>query len=142
MTADQIIAIATAVGMHCDQSGFAPKSFIEGLAKRYYEMELIKTDYNAAKHRFGRIKGTTIQIGLYWVTPGIKFNPSRPYQDGVEIVIVYWEQYQSISIYCNPTTEHKFGGTTVANIEFTGPPQSLQLALRSRVHSRRRQARL
>jgi hypothetical protein len=58
--------------------------------------------------------------GLWVVDATHDFNPSRPYEDGVEVVVVYRPHYKSISIYADPDTNHNFAGQTIAGIEFNG----------------------
>ena len=53
-----------------------------------------------------------------------EFDPSRPYTDDYEIVVVYRTHYESISIYCDPSSKWVFGGTRVAGIEFAGHPKA------------------
>lgn len=63
-------------------------------------------------------------VALYYVTAADAFDPSRPYQDGIDVVVVYREHYKLISIYCNPATKLGFAGQTVAGITFGGHPQA------------------
>jgi len=84
------------------------------LAEGYASIAKSEANYKAAE------VAVTGNVGLYHVKEGMKFNPSRPYEDGIDIVVVYREQYESISIYCSPTNDFAFGGTTVADIEFVG----------------------
>lgn len=51
-------------------------------------------------------------------------DPSRAYEDGFEVVVVYREHYKSISIYCNPSSNYAYGGSTVSGILFNGHPKA------------------
>lgn len=55
-----------------------------------------------------------------WVVSDNSFDPSRPYEDGVKIVVVYRENYKSVSIYCDPDSIYEFGGKEVGGILFAG----------------------
>jgi len=67
---------------------------------------------------------TSGRVGFWAIGPTDPLDPSRPYQDGVEAVIVYRRHYESISIYCSPTSPLQFGGETVAGILFAGHPKA------------------
>lgn len=61
----------------------------------------------------------------YWVIgANDPFDPSRPYEDGIPVVVVHRTHYKSISIYCDPKSEYAFGGKTIAGIEFAGHPKA------------------
>jgi hypothetical protein len=62
--------------------------------------------------------------GIYRVGELDIFDPSRPYQDDVNVVVVYRDKYKSISIYCNPKSKYEFAGKTIAGIEFAGHPKA------------------
>lgn len=64
------------------------------------------------------------KIGLWVVGANDPLDPSRPYEDGVETVIVFRTHYASISIYCSPSSPTAFGGKTVAGIQFAGHPKA------------------
>ncbi len=64
------------------------------------------------------------RVGFWAIGPTDPLDPSRPYTDGVEAVIVYRSHYASISIYCSPTSPLQFGGETVAGILFVGHPKA------------------
>lgn len=66
----------------------------------------------------------TQRVGLWAIDKDDAFNPSRPYRDGIDVVIVYRKHYKSISIYCNPESEFEFAGKTVDGIEFAGHPKA------------------
>ena len=61
----------------------------------------------------------------FWVIGATDpLDPSRPYEDGVEVVVVSRTHYASMSIYCSPSSPSVFGGKTVAGIQFTGHPKA------------------
>ncbi len=64
------------------------------------------------------------KVGLWTIGANDPLDPSRPYEDGVETVIVFRSHYASISIYCSPTSSAAFGGKTVAGIQFAGHPKA------------------
>jgi len=64
------------------------------------------------------------KVGFWAIGPNDPLDPSRPYEDGVSVVVVYRVHYESISIYCDPRCEYTFGGKTVAGIEFAGHPKA------------------
>ena len=51
-------------------------------------------------------------------------DPSRAYEDNIDIVVVYRQHYKSISIYCNPKSQYAFGGKEIDGIKFGGHPQA------------------
>lgn len=59
-------------------------------------------------------------IGLWVVKNEDSFNPSRPYRDGFDIVIIYNKDYKTISIFCNPKSHYEFGNKIINNILFMG----------------------
>jgi hypothetical protein len=59
-------------------------------------------------------------MGLWVVDATHDFNPSRPYEDGIYVVVVYRSHYKTISIYCDPDSDYSFAGQTIAGIEFNG----------------------
>lgn len=63
-------------------------------------------------------------VGYWVIGPDDPFDPSRPYEDGVEVVVVHRTHYESISIYCDPKSRHGFGGKKVAGIQFAGHPKA------------------
>jgi len=63
-------------------------------------------------------------VGYWVIGPNDPLDPSRAYEDGIDVVIVHRKHYKSISIYCNPLSEYAFGGKTVASIEFAGHPKA------------------
>lgn len=64
------------------------------------------------------------KVGLWVIGSTDPLDPSRPYEDGVETVIVFRTHYASISIYCAPTSTSTFGGKTVAGVQFAGHPKA------------------
>ena len=58
-------------------------------------------------------------IGLYNKGVDTAFNPSRPYEDDVQIVVVYNQKFKSISLYADPDTDHVVKGKW-KNIVFAG----------------------
>jgi hypothetical protein len=62
--------------------------------------------------------------GFWSIGSHDQFDPSRPYKDGIEIVIVFRSHYQSISIYCNPKSVYEFVGRTINGIKFEGHPKA------------------
>jgi len=63
-------------------------------------------------------------VGFWVIGPDDAFDPSRPYQDGVEVVVVFRRHYESISIYCSPASDKAFGGQEIAGIQFAGHPKA------------------
>lgn len=64
------------------------------------------------------------KVGLWVISERQPFDPSRPYRDGYEIVVIYREDFKSISIYGNADLLPEgttFPGTW-AGIEFQGYP--------------------
>jgi hypothetical protein len=59
-------------------------------------------------------------MGLWVVDATHDFNPSRPYEDEIQVVIVYRPHYKSISIYADPDSDYSFAGQTISGIEFNG----------------------
>lgn len=64
------------------------------------------------------------KVGFWAIGPADPLDPSRPYQDGVEAVVVFRRHYESVSIYCSPSSPLGFGGQTVAGIPFAGHPKA------------------
>jgi len=62
--------------------------------------------------------------GLWSIGAEDPFDPSRPYEDGIDVVVVYREHYKSISIYCNPLSDYQFAGKTLYGIQFAGHPKA------------------
>lgn len=63
-------------------------------------------------------------VGLWVIGPEDPFDPSRPYEDGINVVVVYRSHYKSISIYCNPVSQYEFAGKTISKILFAGHPKA------------------
>lgn len=64
------------------------------------------------------------RVGLWVIGATDALDPSRPYADRVEVVVVFRRHYESISIYCPPLSSFGFEGKTVAGIEFAGHPKA------------------
>jgi hypothetical protein len=64
------------------------------------------------------------KVGYWRVGPKDSFDPSRPYEDGIEIVVVQRTHYGTVSIYCSPASTHAFNGQTIAGIAFAGHPKA------------------
>lgn len=64
------------------------------------------------------------KLGAWAIDKDNPFDPSRPYRDGYEVVIVYRKHFQSISIYVNPKSEFEFAGKTLGGILFAGHPKA------------------
>lgn len=63
-------------------------------------------------------------MGFWSIGPSDPLDQSRPYEDGIDIIVVYRQHYKSISIYCNPKTSHAFAGEEIAGIKFAGHPKA------------------
>ncbi len=63
-------------------------------------------------------------VGLWSIGPDDQLDPSRPYEDNVDMVVVYRQHYKSISIYCNPKSDYSFAGKEVGGILFQGHPKA------------------
>lgn len=64
------------------------------------------------------------KVGLWVIGKDDPLDPSRPYQDGIQVVVVYRSHYQSVSIYCDPASEYAFSGKKVGGIVFAGHPKA------------------
>jgi len=64
------------------------------------------------------------KVGLWSIGPNDAFDPSRPYKDGVDVVVVYRQHYASVSIYANPKSEYEFANTVIAETLFAGHPKA------------------
>lgn len=60
------------------------------------------------------------KVGFWSIGVQDPLDPSRPYEDGVEIVVVHRDHFKAISVYCSPGSAYGFGGQTIAGIEFAG----------------------
>lgn len=56
----------------------------------------------------------------FWLVKDNSFDPSRPYRDNIDIVVIYRENYKTMSIYCNPCTNYNFNEKIIKNVEFKG----------------------
>jgi len=64
------------------------------------------------------------KVGYWVVGANDPFDQSRPYEDGIEIVIVHRTHYKTISLYSSPESGYTFSGKTIAGIEFGGHPKA------------------
>jgi len=64
------------------------------------------------------------KAGFWAIGAQDPLDPSRPYEDGIEVVVVYRDHYKTVSIYCDPKSQYAFAGKTVAGIEFAGHPKA------------------
>ena len=60
----------------------------------------------------------------FWTSKENKLNPSRAYEDGFAVVLVYRKEFKTASIYCSPTSSFAFGGKTVGGVAFAGHPKA------------------
>jgi len=60
------------------------------------------------------------KIGFWSVRRDDVLDPSRPYDDGYSLVVVYREDFKSISLYAPPHSSMTVAGKTVAGIKFEG----------------------
>jgi hypothetical protein len=58
-------------------------------------------------------------IALIYVREEANVNPSLPYREGIDIVVVFYERWKKISLYSNPLTKTIVKGN-VGGIEFSG----------------------
>lgn len=63
-------------------------------------------------------------VKLFVIDSADPLDPSRPYVDGYDVVVVYRKHYASISIYASPKSSYEFAGKTFADIEFAGHPKA------------------
>jgi hypothetical protein len=63
-------------------------------------------------------------VGFWAIGPNDPLDPSRPYEDGVEVVVVYRSHFKTVSVYCSPKSNFAFGGKTVAGVAFGGHPKA------------------
>jgi hypothetical protein len=87
--------------------------------EKYIELgrESQEASEKAFKERLVEKKG---RVGLWVVDENDAFNPSRPYDDGFDCVVVYRKHFKSISIYCAPDNDFGFGNREVGGIKFAG----------------------
>ncbi len=71
-----------------------------------------------------RHKMESPKVGMWVVDISDNFDPSRPYEDGTAVVVVFRKHYKTISIYCDPESEYQFGGETLVGIPFAGHPKA------------------
>jgi len=87
------------------------------------EIGRIATEKSETAYRDCRV-AMSDKVGYWIVGPDDPLDPSRPYEDGVSVVVVHRTHYESISIYCDPRSEYEFGGQAVAGIKFAGHPKA------------------
>lgn len=102
----------------------------QDVTRKVYEMirtpiekyiELGKESQEAAEKAFkDKLVEKKGKVGLWVVGENDAFNPSRPYDDGYDCVVVYRDHFKSISIYCAPENEYEFGNREVGGIPFAG----------------------
>lgn len=92
-------------------------------AEELIELGRIATTASEATYADCKVIGKGV-VGLWSIGADNPLDPSRPYEDGTKVVVVYRQHYQSISIYCAPDSDHQFGGTEVAGIQFAGHPKA------------------
>ena len=63
---------------------------------------------------------TAEDIGMWVLGENDYIDPSRPYEDGINVVVIFRKAFNSISIYANPSTGYVFGGKTICGINFQG----------------------
>jgi hypothetical protein len=56
----------------------------------------------------------------FWMLENNSFDPSRPYKDNIDIVVIYRKNYRTMSIYCNPSSNYNFNGKIIKGIELKG----------------------
>ena len=90
--------------------------------------ELIKIGREASGRSEAAYNDTWVaregKVGLWAVDADDALDPSRPYADGIDVVVVYKDHYKNISVYCSPSSEYAFGNTTIAGIPFAGHPKA------------------
>lgn len=63
------------------------------------------TEASEATYRECKVAGKG-HIGFWKINSSQPFDPSRPYEDGTAVVVVYRENYRSVSVYCDPKSPH------------------------------------
>jgi len=91
--------------------------------QKLLEMGKAATETSENTYSSNRV-ATDGTVGLWSVGAKDPFDPSRPYVDGIDVVVVYRDHFKSISIYCSPSSKYAFGNTTVAGIPFAGHPKA------------------
>lgn len=64
------------------------------------------------------------KIGFWSIDKEDSFDPSRPYEDGIDVVVVFRNHWKTISIYANPEKDYNFAGRTFAGVLFQGHPKA------------------
>ena len=55
---------------------------------------------------------------------GFSVDPSRGYEDGAKVVVLYRECWKTVSVYAAPNNDLTFKGKTIAGINFDGQPKA------------------
>lgn len=67
-------------------------------------------------------------VGWWSIGAADPLDPSRPYEDGISIVVVHREHYKSVSVYCDPKSEHSL--VTLGEVETgEGLPQNYRVTV-------------
>ena len=66
------------------------------------------------------------KVGYWMIDATDELDPSRPYRDGIEVVVVHRKHYKSVSVYCSAKSSHTVPalGGTVAGIVLAGHPKA------------------
>lgn len=64
------------------------------------------------------------RVGLWSIGADDPLDQSRPYEDGTEVVVVYREHFNTISIYCDPISNYGFASLIIAGVQFAGHPKA------------------
>jgi hypothetical protein len=74
------------------------------------EEEIIETGRNATEASEATYRDCKVtnrgNVGFWKINANQPFDPSRPYEDGISVVVVYRENYRSVSVYCDPNSSH------------------------------------
>jgi hypothetical protein len=99
------------------------KALLDEPAEKLIELGREATQKSEGTYKNNKIASNGT-VGLWSIRAENPFDPSRPYADGIDVVVVYREHFKSISIYCSPASKFAFGNTTVADIPFAGHPKA------------------
>jgi hypothetical protein len=80
--------------------------------------------YREKRLDFIPAQGVAVGVGLWSIDANDPFDPSRPYRDAIDVVVVFRSHYKTISIYGNPATNNIILNHTWAGIEFAGHPKA------------------
>lgn len=81
-----------------------------------------KTSYDKSEKDYKDALVKRIGDVAFYVINDKDFDPSRPYQDGVKIVVLFREHYQTISLYSPNDSEYTFAGKVFGFVDFAGHP--------------------